>query len=399
MDKKTDYKNVRIASKSSIEITFYYPSKTTRQRERIRLKPIPANIKRAVLHLGNINEAIKNGTFDYPTTFPESPRAKQYQNKQLLAAYMRHWLEEHKYDYDDTTYVTYRRIINNQLLWLGEMRMEAITWGDITKWVRQQKVAQKTANNKLSPIRMAFFHAIDMGDIGNNPFANRKSPKVKRYQRISVDKIEDEIDPFSKDEIAAILCACKFVQHKHLIQFGFATGCRISEIIGMSWQQVDLINRTVLIDRKRTTHSKQAGKPKTRASKRTIKLNTMAWEAIHAQKHYTYLEGKEVFLNPRTNRPYLGDGQIRDRMWSTVLKRAGVRYSGPYQMRHTWASTALQVGESPYFVASNLGHIDPSFTMRVYNRYIPDNHPDAGKKFDEFFGKEGSKNAGKKLAN
>jgi hypothetical protein len=34
----------------------------------------------------------------------------------------------------------------------------------------------------------------------------------------------------------------------------------------------------------------------------------------------------------------------------------------------------------------------------VYNTYIPDNHPDASRKFDEFFGSEEESNAGKMLA-
>ena len=346
----------------------------------------------------NIVESIRVGTFDYSKTFPDSPRAYKFQNRRRLKTYMTHWLGDHQFDYEPSTYVTYKRIIDNQLAWLGGMRMESITWGDITKWVRQQKVTQKTANNKLSPIRLAFAHAIDMGKVENNPFANKRSPKIKRHEQVDIDNDADEIDPFSRDEISAIIGGTKFKQDANLIQFGFSTGCRISELIGMSWRQVDLINRTVLIDRKRTVHSAKATRPKTKASKRTIKLNAMAWEALTSQKKYTYLEGKEVFMNPRTNKPFGGDGQVRDRMWSTVLKKAGVRYRGPGQMRHTWASTSLQLGENPYFVAANMGHTDPSFTMRVYNRYIPDNHPDAGSKFEKFFGVSEEANAGKKLA-
>jgi len=33
-----------------------------------------------------------------------------------------------------------------------------------------------------------------------------------------------------------------------------------------------------------------------------------------------------------------------------------------------------------------MGHTKASFTMDVYNKYIPDNHSDTGNKFDEFFG-------------
>tara|TARA_R110000737_G_scaffold101592_1_gene135287 strand:- start:195 stop:1394 length:1200 start_codon:yes stop_codon:yes gene_type:complete len=392
------YKGVQKASETSIEITFYYPSKPTRQRERIELIPTPANLKRAFVHLENINESISLGTFDYAKTFPNSLRANQFQNRRLLRTYMRHWLEDHKFDYEPATYITYKRIIEHQLKSIGGMRMEAITWGDITNWVRLQKIKQKTANNKLSPIRMAFAHAIDQGEIDNNPFANKASPKIKRHKQVNIDEDDDEsVDPFSREEIIAIIDGAKFKRDANMISFGFGTGVRISELIALTWRQIDFINRTVLIDRKKTIHSKTATKPKTKSSKRVIKLNAMAWDAIMSQKQYTFLEGKEVFMNPRTNQPFTGDHAVRG-PFETILKRVGVRYRGPGQMRHTWASTSLQLGENMFFVSANMGHTNPSFTMDVYNKYIPDNHPDAGNKFDDFFSTTVGVNAGKKLA-
>ena len=396
---KTKYKNVRAITSGSIEITFYYPNKETRQRERIQLQPTATNLERAYRHLGDINEAIKLGTFDYSQTFPNSPRARKYQNNRLLATYMRNWLEEYRNDFHDATYITYKRIIDNQLGFLGRMRMEAITWGDIVKWVRKQKVTQKTANNKLSPIRKAFSVALDDGEIAQSPFAGKHTPKVKRHKRINVDEIkEDEIDPFDRNEVDAIINACSYKQDKYLIQFNFASGLRPSELIALEWRQVDLVNKTVKINRKRTIHSKTPEPTKTKASNRTVKLNAMALDALYKMKQYTYLSGKEVFVNPRTTKPWCGDVGIRQNMWVSVLKKAGVRYRYPYQMRHTYASTSLQLGESVYFVAAQLGHTDPSFTMKTYNRFIPANNPDAGEKFDQFFDKYTEIKAGKKLA-
>jgi integrase len=392
------YKGVRAVSSTSIEITFNYPNKGERQRERIQLVPTAANLKRAFVHLENINESIRLGTFDYAKTFPNSPRANQFQNRRLLKTYMRHWLEDHKFDYEPATYITYKRIIDNQLKSIGGMRMEAITWGDISNWVRLQKITQKTANNKLSPIRMAFAHAIDQGEIHNNPFANKASPKIKRHKQVDIDEEDTEVvDPFSRDEIIAIIGNAKYQRDVNMISFGFGTGVRISELIALTWKQIDFINRTVLIDRKKTIHSKTATKPKTKSSRRVIKLKKMAWDAIMSQKQHTFLEGKEVFMNPRTDAPFTGDSAVRT-PWTTILKKAGVRYRGPGQMRHTWASTSLQLGENMYYVSANMGHTKASFTMDVYNKYIPDNHPDAGSKFDEFFGSEEEANAGKMLA-
>ena len=245
---------------------------------------------------------------------------------------------------------------------------------------------------------MAFAHAIDQGEIHNNPFANKASPKIKRHKQVDIDDEDEEsIDPFNREEIIAIIGGANFKRDANMFSFGFGTGCRISEIIALTWKQIDFINRSVLINRKKTIHSKVATKPKTKTSKRVIKSNKMAWDAIIAQKQHTFLEGKEVFMNPKTDEPLTGDKAVRT-PWTTILRKVGVRYRGPGQMRHIWASTSLQLGENMYYVAANMGHTKASFTMDVYNKYIPDNHPDAGSKFDEFFGSDEESNAGKMLA-
>ena len=70
------FDGVRASSKSTIEIDFYYQG--GRCRERIRLEPSPANLKRAAQHRAAILHAISTGTFDYLTTFPDSSKAKQF---------------------------------------------------------------------------------------------------------------------------------------------------------------------------------------------------------------------------------------------------------------------------------------------------------------------------------
>ena len=210
--------------------------------------------------------------------------------------------------------------------------------------------------------------------IDTSPLTGRKSPK-KRSVVVKVDGI----DPFSYSEISAIIDAATG-RERQFIEFGFMTGMRISELIGLSWSKVDWINSTLRVDQVLTQQSDHFEEPKTQQSVRTIKLIPAAMEVLRKAKEFSYLKGQEIFQNPRSDERWRGDAQIRERMWKRVLKKAGVRYRYPYQMRHTCASTLLQAGESPYFVAAQMGHKDLTFTMRVYHRFIPDNDPNAGLK-------------------
>ena len=71
-------------SASSIQISFTY--KGINCRERLKLQPSPANLKRAEQHRAAILHAIERGSFDYTVTFPESPNRFKF-SEQLGAGF------------------------------------------------------------------------------------------------------------------------------------------------------------------------------------------------------------------------------------------------------------------------------------------------------------------------
>ena len=163
-----------------------------------------------------------------------------------------------------------------------------------------------------------------------------------------------------------------------MVTFGFWTGLRTSELIALEWGDVDWNRETAFIRRARV-----AKVPKTRAGIREVKLLPPALAALKQQQQFTYLAGKEVFHNPRINEPWTGDGPFRKTAWVPALRKAGVRYRYPYQMRHTYASTLLSAGENPMWVASQMGHKDWSMIIRTYGRWIPEVDPTAGQRVIE----------------
>lgn len=97
------------------------------------------------------------------------------------------------------------------------------------------------------------------------------------------------------------------------------------------------------------------------------KLLPPALEALQAQKVFTFLEGARVFQCPSTNRPWLRSQHLWA-MWQGLVKRAGVRYRPPYQMRHTYACMMLSRGENPLWVASQMGHKAVQMIFKVYGK-------------------------------
>jgi len=86
----------KAASNTSIEISFTYQG--IRCRERIKLQPTPANLRKAERHRIAIIEAIEAGTFDYTHTFPRSKKARQFAKYKgsgmKLKDYLEQWIEQ-----------------------------------------------------------------------------------------------------------------------------------------------------------------------------------------------------------------------------------------------------------------------------------------------------------------
>ena len=121
---------VRPASNSTIEIDFYFHG--VRCKERLKLKPTPANLKRAERHRAAVLDAIERGTFDYAVTFPNSPRAALFSHEpgaaMTLTQYLDRWLTDIRPSLKASTFTIYQRIVNHQILdQFGDLNLTQIS--------------------------------------------------------------------------------------------------------------------------------------------------------------------------------------------------------------------------------------------------------------------------------
>jgi hypothetical protein len=67
----------------------------------------------------------------------------------------------------------------------------------------------------------------------------------------------------------------------------------------------------------------------------------------------------------------LDESNVR-KAFNRLLDAADLHRRGPHQMRHSFASLLLQDGAPITYVSRQLGHKDPSITLRVYAHWVPD---------------------------
>ncbi|MCY7370183.1 MAG: tyrosine-type recombinase/integrase [Polaromonas sp.] len=143
--------------------------------------------------------------------------------------------------------------------------------------------------------------------------------------------------------------------------------CFISEINGLKWDDVDLASSHVAVthvnvrgERKETTKTSQA---------RNLLMNSRALAALKAQKELTWLRGGPVFRHPEEDTPWNDELAFRRSYWTRSLKRLGMRYRRPYQMRHTYACQLLMAGVQVGYCAQTMGHSTETF-LRTYTKKI-----------------------------
>ncbi|MEQ1527614.1 MAG: site-specific integrase [Gallionella sp.] len=315
-------------------------------------------------------DAIERGTFDYAVTFPESVNRFQFAeykgDRYKLKDYLEGWLAQQKLTIKSSTYNDYRKIVNNTLIpEFGELAISEIKRSHVRDWCNKQTAGNKRLSNVQSVLRIALNDAMSDDLIETNQLY------AWTYKRNEAPISKDDIDPFAEDEQNLILASCREQQHKNLFQFAFWTGLRTSELVALEWGDIDWVNGVVRIWRAMTQSAVEAETPKTKRGERDVKLLQPAIEALLEQKKHSFLGDGAVFLNPLHNKPWAGDQAIRKLAWLPALKRAGLRYRNPYQTRHTYASMMLTAGESPIWVAKQMGHADTNMIFRNYARWIP----------------------------
>lgn len=355
----------------SIRVRFTYRGKARKETVYIGdepMAPTPANAKYATRLVAEIKRKIADNQFDYAEYFPHSPHANEpEEGVPMLHDLMDKWLQVHQVK--GSTRTTYRNRLNN--FWKPALKNRPITeyvYSDILAALSTGTwTSGKSRNNELSLIKQVFELARLDKLIAENPCVGIERAKHQKPGP----------DPFDLGEVRQViehLRAHRDDQVANFVQFMFYSGLRTSEGIALKWRDIDFQRREMLIEGA-NVYDEESESTKTFEA-RIVKLTNSAMEAIERQKPHTMLEGGHVFHDPKTNKPwaYQKITDVRS-FWASTLKKLGIRYRRPYNMRHTYATIGLMSGAKPAFLAKQLGHSLRMF-FTVYAKWITSDDDD-----------------------
>lgn len=354
---------------STIVITFTYKGVLCRE-PLSRMEANARGIKYAERLLGEIQNQITGGNFDYSKYFPNSKKLGLFgvvKKTKNIKAYLDEYLKicENR-NLSPSTIGGYEKCLS-ALSALHALHVTELTPAVLKNWIASRKTKLKTIRNNLSFLRSAIDEAVTDGLLTINPVT---LVSASRFHAINSSPNTDdyEVDPFTPDETNAIYQNCKFQEWKNLFRFAFNTGLRSSELCALRWPDIDFIENTAHVQMASVVGVLKG--TKTKAGTRKVELNSEALAALQAQKQFTFMKSEFIFSDPKTGSPWANADAIRKKAWVPTLKKAGVRYRNPYQTRHTFATQHISQGVNLFWLAGQMGHKGPEMLFRHYGSYL-----------------------------
>jgi len=264
--------------------------------------------------------------------------------------------------YSNNTTAAYR----NDLVQFAEYLADhtgrpAPDWTDVNKdgiisyilELKEREYASSTVARKIAAIK-SFFHFLTSEEsLKDDPTATLDSPKVKKRLPVTL----------SYEEVNRLLAmpgqgdSPKAVRDRALLELLYATGMRVTEIVSLDLEDINLASATV-----RVTRGK-GGK------ERIIPIHSRAVEALNAYLGKARMQllkdpsERALFLNHR------GARLTRQGLWLIVkcyVREAGIHAEvTPHTLRHSFATHLLNGKADLRHVQELLGHANIS-TTQIY---------------------------------
>jgi integrase/recombinase XerD len=239
---------------------------------------------------------------------------------------------------------------------------EAATTDDIRRYVATLHAAgmsPRTAARKLSALRQFYKFLLSERTIDDDPTSIVDSPRLGR----PLPKILHEAEVTRLLEAARLgggVPAGQAARSRALLEILYATGLRVSELVGLPAAAVSRDGRTVIVRGK-------GGK------ERMVPLTEPAREAIAAYLPYRDAFGGGRYLFPSRGR----SGHLTRDGFARILKELALKAGldpqsvSPHVLRHAFASHLLAHGADLRSVQQMLGHSDIS-TTQIYTHVMGD---------------------------
>ena len=357
------------------KLVFDFIYKGKRCRETTKLKDCPKDKKLAEEILSRIEAEILLGQFDYGKYFPKSKKLSMFREQEKSACevnityadFYKLWFAENSGPWRPSTIRGIESFMNKYILpTFGDRPINQITKSDLllfrnnlisTVGRGNKRIGSNHINKIMMKCKVVLIEAACRYDFPDPT----KSIKALKKERT-------EISPLSLPEVKLFIDTIRPDFRVYFI-VRFFTGLRSAEINAIIWEDINF-NKKVLWVR-RALVSGEIISTKTEGSYRMVQLNMLVVNALKEHKKnskYTKLS-EPVFT--KDDGSHLSNDYVGKFIWHPLLRLLNLKPRSMYQTRHTAASIWLASGESPEWIARQLGHTSTEMLFRTYSRFVP----------------------------
>lgn len=366
---------------------------------------------------------IKEKRFSWLNHFPDSPEAALEAGLQTetptVTTVVNDWLDVNELRLAKSTITNYRKHALRITRFFEGMLAKDVRKSDVLKFqshivseknftnekplpIKKQRLGLsiKTCNETFIVLRGAMTDAYFDELVPYNVFE-----RVENLKHVP----DNEPDPFLEQEVAAI----EALLDKHhrpqdiiLILANCWMGLSISELMALAWEDVDFLNRKVIV--RRSCVDGHFKVPKEKSREREFNLLDPAMSYLMMMKSHTFLqqpvkikvtnrdniksktvEIRLVFKNiTAQNEHGRWDITTIARQMNHVLDKAGVRRRGINQTRHTFASRMLTQLVPEELIAQIMGHTSTAMLKKHYGKIIRSEQPNSARIISHILGIE-----------
>ena len=276
-------------------------------------------------------------------------------------------------------------IYNHIIPAVGRIPLKTLKTADLQQFYNREKqsgrkiradiygkaLSDRTVHMIHQSCRSALERAVDDGLININPADGTKLPK----------DTAKEMKILKSDEIARFLYQAKEEGYYELFLLELMTGMRRGEILALKWSDLDLKTGELKIERQ--VRGGVISVPKTKSSIRTVILPT---ELLKVLKEYKKTVNSEwIFPSPKDSRKTRNPSAVRKRL-QIILDRANCKRVRFHDLRHTFATMALEYGMDVKTLSAAIGHTSAKTTLNVYSHITDTMREQAAVKIDRSIG-------------
>lgn len=282
------------------------------------------------------------------------------------------------------------RIYKHIIPEIGKIPLNKLTQNDLQKFYTRiktsgrlkhtEKLGEGLSNRMVrgchTTCRAALQKAVEDGMIHINPAEGCKLPPKKTK----------EMQVLRREEMQRFLIQAKYDGYYEIFLMTLCTGLRRGEVMALQWNDINFKTRELHITRQvyRAKGKLRIADLKTTESERTIILPP---SLVNMLKEYSQMvNSRWVFPSPVKEDIPRDPNTIYSKM-QLVLERAGCKKVRFHDLRHTFATTAIENGMDVKTLSEIMGHVSSKTALNIYLHSTDEMKKQAANKIDRHFGK------------